>query len=224
MAQGVDDGVERVGMKAFGEMGWQAVVIVSVLGVIDDEVCAEALYELDVPGAAYADDEAFGPNDLASHLDGHGADAAAGSVDEDAVAGLDASLDDLLVGGHAGEETAGCVGEGGLRGLVNGEAGGQGDVFGQGAGAGWEGVAGGDHGDDFVAFAKTSLGGSINSSSSGTTGSGLDMGMPDVLDGAGEVHLGYAGLVTHKCWDEGHLEDGADVEGREGYFDEDPFF
>lgn len=110
---------------------------------------------------------------------------------------------------------------------MDGEAGRQGDVFSQGTGAGWKGVAGGDHGDDFVAFAKTSLGGSISSSSSsssGTASSGLDMGMPDVLDGAGEVHLGYAGLVSHKCWDEGHLEDGADVEGREGYFDEDPFF
>jgi hypothetical protein len=66
---------------------------------------------------------------------------------------------------------------------VDGEASGKGDVFGQGAGAGWEGVAGGEHGDDFVAFAKTSLGGIITitrTSSSITFG----MGMPDVLDDA----------------------------------------
>lgn len=128
MAQGVDDGVERVGVEALGEIRWEvaatAVVAVSVLSVVDDEVCSEAFDELDVPGAAYTDDEALGPNDLADHLDGHGTDAAAGSVDEDAVAGLDASLDDLLAGGHAGEEAAGRVGERGLGGLVDGEPGG----------------------------------------------------------------------------------------------------
>lgn len=79
-------------------------------------------------------------------------------------------------------------------------------------------MAGGDHSDDFVAFAKASAG------SSSSTIVKFGMRMPDVLDGAGEVHLGYAGLVSHKGWDEGHLEDGADVEGCKGYFDEDPFF
>lgn len=127
MAQGVDDGVEWAGVEAWGEIRWDvaaAAVVVCASGVVDDEVCPEALDELEVPGAAYADDEALRPNDLASHLDGHGADAAAGGVDEDAVAGLDASFDNLLVGSHAGEEAAGCVGEGGLGGLVDGEAGG----------------------------------------------------------------------------------------------------
>lgn len=84
-------------------------------------------------------------------------------------------------------------------------------------------MAGGDHGDDFVAFAKTSTGGSSSSSSSSAI-IGLGMGMPDVLDGAGEVHLGYARLVSQKGWDEGHLEEGADVEGCKCDFDEDPFF
>lgn len=78
----------------------------------------------------------------------------------------------------------------GLRGLADGEAGGQGHVFGQGAGAGWEDVAGGNHGDDFAAFAETS---STSSSSRLSI-----MGVPDVLDGAGEVHLGYVGLVSQK--------------------------
>lgn len=222
MAEGVDDGVEGVGVEGLGEICWETVVlvIISVLGVIDDEVCPEALDELDVSGAAYADDEALWSNNPASHLHGHGADAAAGSVDEHAVARLEASLDDLLVGSHPREEAASCVGEGGLRGLVDGEAGGQGDVFGEGAGASWEGVAGGDHGDDFVAFAETSA----SSSSSSSIGLDSRMRVPDVLDGAGEVHLGNAGLVAQEGWDEGHLEDGAGVEGCEGYFDEDPFF
>lgn len=216
-AEGVDDGVEGVGVEGLGEMCWEAVaVLVSVLGVIDDGVCPEALDERDVSGAAYADDEALGPYGMASHLHGHGADAAAGSVDEHAVARPEASLDDLLAGGHSREEAARCVGERGLWRLVDGEAGGQGDVFGEGAGAGWEGVAGGDHGDDFVAFAEPSA---------SSIGLGLDGGMrmPDVVDGAGEVHFRNARLVAQKGWDEGHLEDGAGVEGCEGYFDEDPF-
>lgn len=80
------------------------------------------------------------------------------------------------------------MGEGGLRGLVDGEAGGQGDVFGEGAGAGGQGVAGGDHGDDFVAFAEASA---------SSIGLGLDgVRVPDVLDGAGEVHFGNARLVA----------------------------
>lgn len=97
MAEGVDDGVEGVGVEGLCEMCWEAVVlvlVVSVLRVIDDEVCPEALDELDVSGAADADDEALWSNDPASHLHGHGADAAAGSVDEHAVSRLEASLDD----------------------------------------------------------------------------------------------------------------------------------
>lgn len=78
-------------------------------------------------------------------------------------------------------------------------------------------MAGGDHGDDFVAFAETSA-------SSIGLGFGLDgVRVPDVLDGAGEVHFGNAGLVAQGGWDEGHLENGAGVEGCEGYFDENPF-
>lgn len=95
MAEGIDDGVEGVGVEGLGEICWDgaAVVLVSVLGVIDDEVGPEALDELDVSGAAYTDDETLGPDDLASHLHGHGADAAASSVDEHAVSRLKASLD-----------------------------------------------------------------------------------------------------------------------------------
>lgn len=77
-------------------------------------------------------------------------------------------------------------------------------------------MAGGDHGDDFVSSAETSA------SSVGFKLDGLRV--PDVLDGAGEVHFGNAGLVAQKGRDEGHLEEGAEVEGCEGYFDEDPFF
>lgn len=92
VAEGVDDGVEGVGVEGLGEMCWEAVVL--VLCVVDDEVCPEAFDELDVSGAADADDEALWSNSPASHLHGHGADAAAGSVDEHAVARLKASLDD----------------------------------------------------------------------------------------------------------------------------------
>lgn len=93
MAEGVDDGVEGVGVEGLGEICWETAAVISVLGVIDDEVGPEGLDELDVSGAANADDEALGPDDLASHLYDHGADAAASSVDEHAVSRLEASLD-----------------------------------------------------------------------------------------------------------------------------------
>ncbi|TFB04610.1 hypothetical protein CCMA1212_004087 [Trichoderma ghanense] len=161
-----------------------------------------------------------GPTTRRGHLHDQGADAAAGRVDEDAVAGLNAGLDEL-VRRHAGQEASRRVGEGGRGGLVGGEAGWDGDVFGQGAGPGWEGVAGGQQGHDFVAFAEASLGVGLGAAAAAgghvrvvvgiLAVAVLSVGMPYVLDDAGQVHLR-------------HLEDGADVESCKGDFDEDPFF
>lgn len=109
MAEGVDDGVEGVGVEEAGEVGGEVVIVVVVvsmrmlvLGVVDDFVGSEAFDHAGVSTAADAHDEALGTDDPAGHLHDHGADAAAGRVDEDAVAGPDAGLDDELVCRHAG--------------------------------------------------------------------------------------------------------------------------